>query len=503
MNWIQIMVNIYLFLAVLLIAGITTHTFAKRGSMVSRYLLFASFTVLLHVTGYLMEFNASSLEAIMFWNQVQYFGIPFTPYFWILLALAYVMKRPLKWHIQALLAIVPLITFFSRLTNVWHMLYYRAYVLIEQQGLLVVSLDKGPFYWLNALYILIIIVTVNVLYFAHARKSPVEGQMVANRMLFGSVLLLLSTILLVSPVGGVGIDFSALFYPLAILIMAGVITRDHFLFIKPIARNRVFEQAADALLVFDQDMVLVDANPAAYALFPALNHLIRTPFDVLCNLVPDMCIITKTDKISDLRLDDNHYRVSKKALLDRLGQHVGYIVSFNDVTENVKIIDDLKAQSDQIRYLSYHDQLTGLYNRHFLESYTQDLKTEVHPLGLVFFDVNNLKEINDRFGHLEGDRLIERVASKIREICREDDVAIRVGGDEFVVLMPRMDHDQLSLFSKDWSALFKKISIRDLETSISYGFAIKGIDDTFDDAFMRAENVMYEWKRLKKDKPTT
>ncbi len=500
MNGIQMIVNIYLFLAVLLIAGIAAHTFAKRGSLVSRYLLFVALTVLVHVTGYLMEFNASSLEAIMFWNQVQYFGIPFAPYFWILLALAYVRKRPLGWQAQVLLAIIPLITFFTRLTNVWHMLYYRAYVLIEQQGLLLVSLDKGPFYWLNAIYIGAMIVTANILYFVHARKSPVEGRVVANRMLFGSLLLLLSTVLLVSPLGGVGIDYSALFYPLAILIMTGVITRDHFLFIKPIARNRVFEQTVDALLVFDQDMVLVDANPAAYMLFPALNDLIRTPFDVLCDLVPDMCIIAKTDKISDLRLGDDHYKVSKKTLLDRLGQQVGYIVSFNDVTENVKIIDDLKAQSEQIRYLSYHDQLTGLYNRHFLESYTSDLNNDVHPLGVVFFDVNNLKEINDRFGHLEGDRLIERVAGKIREICREDDVAVRVGGDEFIVLMPGMDHDQLTLYSKDWSSLFKKISIRDLDTSIAYGFAIKHVEDTFDDAFMRAENIMYEWKRLKKEK---
>lgn len=104
------------------------------------------------------------------------------------------------------------------------------------------------------------------------------------------------------------------------------------------------------------------------------------------------------------------------------------------------IVDDLSKQAlmDELRVLSYTDSLTGLGNRH---RYTQDIETiESTPpnsIGIVFADINGLKDINDTYGHQRGDCLIKRVAYVLKDIF--PDKIYRIGGDEFVVICDNME----------------------------------------------------------------
>ena len=96
-----------------------------------------------------------------------------------------------------------------------------------------------------------------------------------------------------------------------------------------------------------------------------------------------------------------------------------------------------QAEAD-IRYLSYHDSLTGLYNRRYLEQELKRLdRPENLPLAIIVGDVNGLKLINDAFGHLQGDILLQKAASIMKSVCRKEDIVTRWGGDEFVILLPR------------------------------------------------------------------
>jgi len=106
------------------------------------------------------------------------------------------------------------------------------------------------------------------------------------------------------------------------------------------------------------------------------------------------------------------------------------IIAFRDITER-------KRAEDKIEYISYHDDLTDLYNRSFFQYKEESFNSrDSYPFSVLFIDVDKLKLVNDAFGHQIGDRLLKRAAEVVSRSCREEDFVFRWGGDEIVILLP-------------------------------------------------------------------
>ncbi|HXL02696.1 MAG TPA: diguanylate cyclase [Candidatus Atribacteria bacterium] len=165
---------------------------------------------------------------------------------------------------------------------------------------------------------------------------------------------------------------------------------------------------------------------------------------------------------------------------------------WRDVTERIK-------REEEIRYLGFHDALTGLYNRAFFEEELQRLDKGKHfPLSLIFLDVDGLKEINDSLGHEEGDRLLREVVQVLRKSTREGDILTRWGGDEFVILLPQTtENDAQQIGERIEKNCEKAQGECLLPLSLSWGVATKE-DDTEDirEIFRRAEERTYQRKFL-------
>jgi len=165
-------------------------------------------------------------------------------------------------------------------------------------------------------------------------------------------------------------------------------------------------------------------------------------------------------------------------------------------------ISDQKKREEEIIYLNYHDVLTGLYNRRYLEEITSKYdQEEYYPLSVIIGDINGLKLINDTLGHIEGDRIIVTIAEILNKCCRKQDIIARTGGDEFYIFLPNTQYEEAEAIMKEIHKLCEDYSKANKEDvhhiSISLGCGTKKTDkDSLMDIMKDAEGNMYRDKLL-------
>ncbi|NLW10437.1 MAG: diguanylate cyclase, partial [Clostridiaceae bacterium] len=155
-----------------------------------------------------------------------------------------------------------------------------------------------------------------------------------------------------------------------------------------------------------------------------------------------------------------------------------------------------KETQQRISFLSFHDQLTGLYNRHFYEEEVRRLdRSRNLPLAVIQADVNGLKLTNDAFGHTVGDLLIQSAANVMRYSCRSDDIVARLGGDEFIVLLPKTDQEGVEAIIKRMNEKISGTMVKSVPLSISLGWSVKEDSrENIADIMKKAEDYMYRRK---------
>jgi diguanylate cyclase (GGDEF)-like protein/PAS domain S-box-containing protein len=175
----------------------------------------------------------------------------------------------------------------------------------------------------------------------------------------------------------------------------------------------------------------------------------------------------------------------------------GLVLMIFDVT-------DRKRWEDAIRHMAYHDALTDLPNRTLLSDLLgrtlARAKREHARLGLILIDLDNLKETNDRHGHPAGDLLLRSVASRVKAVLRVTDTIARIGGDEFIVLLPslRSPQDMVQKAEKIARAFEPPVSYQGqpLSLSASLGAALYPEDGQDAETLIaKADKAMYKAKR--------
>lgn len=154
----------------------------------------------------------------------------------------------------------------------------------------------------------------------------------------------------------------------------------------------------------------------------------------------------------------------------------------------------------QLRHQKNHDALTGIYNRAFFEEeMTRQQANPEYPISFIAADVDNLKNMNDTYGHAAGDDVLRNTAAILGSVFRNGDILARIGGDEFAILLPNTDADSVEQIRK---RIYMKVdefnkTNKTYPVEISIGLS-STMDGSLQETLVRADQCMYEEKARRK-----
>ncbi len=202
--------------------------------------------------------------------------------------------------------------------------------------------------------------------------------------------------------------------------------------------------------------------------------------------------ITKSDRNIILKKDNKEkilfytiYPIFNRKQVD------GTVINFIDITDKVN-------KDKEIDYITYHDTLTGIFNRNFFNNELKNIdKEENLPISVIMGDVNGLKLTNDAFGHLVGDKLLITAANTMKKVCRENDIIVRWGGDEFIIILPKTKEKYAEKVCERIKEECEKEFIESINLSISLGYSTKcNIQQDIIKVITDSEDMMYSIKML-------
>ncbi|WP_229209860.1 diguanylate cyclase [Duganella sp. Root1480D1] len=226
-------------------------------------------------------------------------------------------------------------------------------------------------------------------------------------------------------------------------------------------------------------------------------------------------------------------QVTGRPMSDERGRVVGFVTIYEDVTIEARQqqeleqvhrkllsayedlrraqLDNSALEKDRSKYyqLAVRDAVTGLYTRHYMEDAAARLlqqheRDAAERVGLLVFDVDRFKQINDNHGHLVGDLVLQRIGSLLNSHTRRIDIAVRNGGDEFAVFLPKLDLQHSLQFAErvrsEVRAMRFEGALSAMEVSISAGVAEHQPGESLGEFLQRADAALYAAKRAGRDR---
>ncbi len=246
------------------------------------------------------------------------------------------------------------------------------------------------------------------------------------------------------------------------------------------------------------------------------SNLLDHVTDAGQHLCKDGCPLMETIKDGKHRENEVYlrhasgHRVSVLVRTSPMYDEEQNIIGAVEVFSNNQSLFKMKRRVNELEKALFHDGLTDLGNRKFMQMKINTAINEFHqhevPFGLLFIDIDNFKAINDTYGHQEGDRVLQHTASNLARHLRGTDVCGRWGGEEFVAVLYNINPKTIWLISEKIRAMIESSSIvinqEKISVTTSIGAAIVRDTDTMDEIVQRADHLMYRSKQGGRNKVT-
>lgn len=494
--------SIYLFSSVIFLSIMFVYSYSRGKSAFAKAFGFLALTLDIYLLGYLLEVNTDTIESMMFWNQIQYFGIPFFPGFWLMVSLLYTGRIKHFWSKTSVIVfIIPVITFFMRLTNDLHHLFYSTVGVNVLGDITFLVLGKGPWYYVQMLYSLVVLILCTAFYYQKLIKTTNQERKQFELLFIASIIPYAALILITFDPAKLGIDYTAIVLPPCILLINYALSRYNFLGLMQLARERVFEESHEGLILMDRHYVIRDFNASSILYFSLFGVKLKN--EDLGLILKDHeeilhSIYSRKPCVHTIISDDEQYYIEFSTKdIGKKDELAGILLTIEDVTTSEKL-------ELQLRELAQTDELTGLNNRrYFMEETSKILNHALRydeKLTMLMMDIDHFKVINDTYGHACGDLVLSTLAKLIRATYRSTDIVGRFGGEEFVVAMVNTSAEEAYARAESLRTNIEGLSIRcqdnDIRVTISIGIAELNRErfEKLDELLNCADGAMYQAK---------
>lgn len=468
-----------------------------NGSNYSRTILLLCIAICFYIFGYTLELNSASQAQILFWNHVEYIGIPFVSALWLTTALLY--TGHFIRHKNALLAaiyVIPIITLVLRFSNTDHHLYFASVSYVEKYGRLLLIKKAGPWFYVQLIHSMLMILVAMGLFVQESVTNQEKQKGKVLLTIAASAVAVTGLILSVAKPFGLSLDYMACCLPVTCVMLILAISRYDLLEAKSIGRNRAFEASGEAILLINRQNKVLDYNGSAKRLFEQLDVRMDNGYlATLFSRMPDLLDGLEKTEMSVVKLHVNgrkrYYDITTKNIDDRNILH-GWIKTIRDVTEIYQLNEELKRQA-------MTDELSTLNNRRAFIQIGQERVLECDrtgsPLHLFMMDLDHFKDVNDQYGHPAGDVVIRDFGQILKFHFGADSLIARLGGEEFAVLHTGFSDPQVLQMSN--SLLTKTAQYRysyrsnQFHVTVSVGVTKKRPEQTLESMMRRADKALY------------
>ncbi|WRS27461.1 diguanylate cyclase [Oscillospiraceae bacterium MB08-C2-2] len=422
----------------------------------------------------------------------------FTAYntFFLVLGFYRLMQRVPSW-LSTVLAIPPGIAVFLALLSPLGPFFDTAVTIRQMEPLRI--LEHAPNVWLYfyMIYCYALVFACAVLIFLRHRQLPAAYRGSSNILLMGSGVFFICLFLRYIPILTIPFNLIILGFSVSTIFIYVATMGPRSDYMK-ITRSEIFNCLEELIFILNVDKRVLDANLMARKWAEAWGiPLEATLFEDILSQLENAGHLSRrpaedgVDLIFSEGSRPTVYCMNEQSITSETGALLGSYITLTDVTRNRLVIDWL-------REIAGTDTLTGLPNRRSYQHMRDELDIpENLPLGVVVGDANGLKEVNDTLGHQEGDAFLKAIAQVLQDICPPEGRIARVGGDEFVLLLPRHNRQQLRILIDSIAQELNELEVGNFVPSIAFGFVVKTAPEQSLETLVRlADRNMYRTKGI-------